>query len=245
MRRVQGGPVGDVGRGGPCDRRRGLSNCEGLGGAACVVGIRYRSHDRVVAGVGRWCWRRAVACAADAAVAIGKAGGDAGCSGGECFLRAAINKVGRGGEGDVAGVERHRVDRDSDRAGNWIVVHRIGGREGDRVIRGPGTWSRVRGAERKNARHARRAAAQAGGSQRLAVGDCRGGRDAGDRRRCLGDGEVEGLRARVIRIIDRGRDGVAAGIGWRQSARAVARPRAARIGIGETRDTCCRGGVVF
>ena len=74
-------------------------------------------------------------------------------------MRAAINKVGRGVEGDVAGVEHPRVDRDSDRAGNWIVVHRIGGRDGDRVIRGAGAWSRVRGVERKNARNARRATA--------------------------------------------------------------------------------------
>ena len=160
-------------------------------------------------------------------------------------MRAAVNKIGRSGEDDVAGVEGHRVGRDAYRAGNRIVVCRIGGSEGDRVIRGASTWSRARGVECKNARHARRATTQVGGSQRLAIGNRRGGGVVGDRWCCLGDGEVEALRARVVRIIDGGGDGVAARIGWRHSARAVARPRATRVGVGETRDTCGRGGVVF
>ena len=241
--------VNKVGRAGEGDvagvKRHRIGDRESLGGAPSVVRIGHRCRDRVAASVGRWCRRRAVACAADSAVAVVKSGGDARGGGGECFLSPAVNKVGRAGEGDVAGVERHRIGRDAYRAGNWIVIHRIGGCEGDRVIRGAGTWSRVRGVERKNARHARRATAQAGGSEGLAEGNRRGGRDAGDRRRRFGDGEIEALRARVIRIIDGSHDGVAARIGWGHSARAVARPCAARVGVGEIRDTRSRGGVVL
>ena len=174
-----------------CQSDRGVGgDREGLGGAPSIVRIGHRRRDRVAARVGRWCRRRAIACAADAAVAVVKSGGDARGGGGECFLNPAVNKVGRGGEGDVAGVERHWIGRDAYRAGNWIVVHRIGGREGDRVIRGAGTWSRVRGVECKNARHAGRATAQVGGSEGLVEGNRRGSGVGGDRRRRFGNGEV-------------------------------------------------------
>ena len=64
--------VADAGRRCPCDRRRGLRDCEGLGGAPRVVRIGHRRRDRVVARVGRRGRRRAVACSIDAAVTIGK-----------------------------------------------------------------------------------------------------------------------------------------------------------------------------